>query len=153
MITQVVDTTEGLELLDAVRDLLNQCWAHRDTIQPVTAVRRAPRPLDVWTLLPQTNCKQCGGGYLHGLRLCSALEQTGPRRLRAPSGRPGLRRAAGATDSSDMIWLLTLSAPMHRENSAILDTPLKQLEVEINCGILICQTRHPSGQPPNMPAL
>jgi ArsR family metal-binding transcriptional regulator len=22
--------------------------------------RRAPRPLDVYTLLPQTNCKQCG---------------------------------------------------------------------------------------------
>ena len=59
MITQVVDTAEGLELLDAVRDLLNQCWAHRDTIQPVTTVRRAPRPLDVWTLLPQTNCRQC----------------------------------------------------------------------------------------------
>jgi ArsR family metal-binding transcriptional regulator len=60
MITQVVDTAEGLELLDAVRDLLNQCWAHRDTIQPVTTARRAPRPLDVWNLLPQTNCRQCG---------------------------------------------------------------------------------------------
>lgn len=60
MITQVMDSDEGLDLLDAVRDLLNQCWAHRDTIQPVTGVRRAPRPLDVWTLLPQTNCKQCG---------------------------------------------------------------------------------------------
>ncbi len=60
MITQVVDTAEGLELLDAVCDLLNQCWAHRDTIQPVTAIRRAPRPLDVWTLLPQTNCRRCG---------------------------------------------------------------------------------------------
>jgi len=60
MITQVVDTAEGLELLDAVRDLLNQCWSHRDTIQPVTIARRAPRPLDVWTLLPQTNCKRCG---------------------------------------------------------------------------------------------
>jgi ArsR family metal-binding transcriptional regulator len=60
MITQVKDTAEGLELLEAVRDLLNQCWARRDTIQPVTAARRAPRPLDVWALLPQTNCKQCG---------------------------------------------------------------------------------------------
>jgi ArsR family metal-binding transcriptional regulator len=60
MITQVKDSAEGLELLDAVRDLLNQCWAHRDTIQPVTAVRRAPRPLDAWTLLPQTNCRRCG---------------------------------------------------------------------------------------------
>ncbi len=60
MITQVKDGEEGLELLSAVRDLLNQCWEQRDTIQPVTSVRRAPRPLDVWTLLPQTNCKRCG---------------------------------------------------------------------------------------------
>ena len=60
MIAQVVDTAEGLNLLDAVCDLLNQCWAHRDTIQPVTTIRHSPRPLDIWTLLPQTNCKQCG---------------------------------------------------------------------------------------------
>jgi ArsR family metal-binding transcriptional regulator len=60
MITQVVDTAEGLELLSAIRDLLNQCWEHRDTIQPVTTTRRTPRPLDVWGLLPQTNCRQCG---------------------------------------------------------------------------------------------
>jgi ArsR family metal-binding transcriptional regulator len=26
----------------------------------VSAVRRAPRLLDIWALLPQTNCKQCG---------------------------------------------------------------------------------------------
>jgi ArsR family metal-binding transcriptional regulator len=26
----------------------------------VTTARRSPRPLDVWTLLPQSNCKQCG---------------------------------------------------------------------------------------------
>ena len=60
MITQVRDVDEGLELLEAVKDLVNQCWEQRDTIQPVTALRRAPRPLDVWSLLPQTNCKQCG---------------------------------------------------------------------------------------------
>jgi len=60
MITQVKDTDEGLQLLLAVRDLLNQCWDKRDTIQPVTTMRRAPRPLDVWTLLPQSNCKRCG---------------------------------------------------------------------------------------------
>ena len=60
MITQVKDTDEGLQLLSAVRDLINQCWDKRDTIQPVTAMRRAPRPLDVWTLLPQSNCKRCG---------------------------------------------------------------------------------------------
>jgi ArsR family metal-binding transcriptional regulator len=60
MITQVCSMAEGLELLDVVRDLLNQCWAHRDAIQPVTTPRRTPRLLDIWTLLPQTNCKRCG---------------------------------------------------------------------------------------------
>jgi len=60
MITQVKDVDEGLELLGAVKDLINQCWEQRDTIQPVTAARRTPRPLDVWALLPQTNCRQCG---------------------------------------------------------------------------------------------
>ena len=60
MITQVNDVDEGLELLEAVKDLINQCWEQRDTIQPVTAARRTPRPLDVWALLPQTNCKVCG---------------------------------------------------------------------------------------------
>jgi len=60
MITQLVEASEGLALLDEVRTLLNQCWEHRDTIQPATTARRAPRPLDVWTLLPQTNCRQCG---------------------------------------------------------------------------------------------
>lgn len=60
MITQVKDGEEGLELLAAARDLINQCWEQRDRIQPMTAARRAPRPLDVWTLLPQSNCKRCG---------------------------------------------------------------------------------------------
>jgi ArsR family metal-binding transcriptional regulator len=60
MITQVASVEEGLALLQATCDLLNQCWEHRDTIQPVKTARRAPRPLDIWTLLPQTNCKQCG---------------------------------------------------------------------------------------------
>jgi len=60
VIIQVKDTDEGLELLSAIRDLVNQCWDRHDTIQPATAARRAPRPLDVWTLLPQSNCKRCG---------------------------------------------------------------------------------------------
>ncbi len=60
MITQVADVEEGLALLAAVRDLLNQTWARRDEIQPRTEGRRVPRPLDVYGLLPRTNCKACG---------------------------------------------------------------------------------------------
>jgi ArsR family metal-binding transcriptional regulator len=59
-ITQVKDADEGIELLGAVRDLLNQTWEARETIQPRTEDRRTPRPLDVWELLPRTNCRACG---------------------------------------------------------------------------------------------
>jgi ArsR family metal-binding transcriptional regulator len=60
MITQVADVEEGLALLAAVRDLLNQTWARRDEIQPKPEGRRVPRPLDVYELLPGTNCRACG---------------------------------------------------------------------------------------------
>lgn len=60
MITQVVDVAEGLALLAAVRDLLNQTWIRRDEIQPRPQGRRVPRPLDVYELLPRTNCRMCG---------------------------------------------------------------------------------------------
>lgn len=60
MITQVADVEEGLALLAALRDLLNRTWGRRDEIQPRPEGRRVPRPLDVYELLPRTNCRACG---------------------------------------------------------------------------------------------
>ena len=59
-ITQVAGVEEGLELLAAVRDLVNRVWEQRDQIQPRPEGRRTPRPLDVYELLPRTNCRACG---------------------------------------------------------------------------------------------
>ena len=59
-ITKVNDVDEGLELLAALTEAINVVWEHRHELVAVTTRRRAPRPLDVWPLLPQTNCKQCG---------------------------------------------------------------------------------------------
>jgi len=59
-LTQVRDTDEGLDLLAALKDAINATWDHRQQLVAVTLARRAPRPLDVWTLLPRTNCRQCG---------------------------------------------------------------------------------------------
>ena len=58
--TQVRSADEGLELLAALKDAINATWDNRQQLVAVTLARHAPRPLDVWTLLPQTNCKQCG---------------------------------------------------------------------------------------------
>lgn len=59
-ITQVKDTYEGLELLAALKEAVNATWEHRHELQAAMAPRRAPRPLDIWALLPQSNCRQCG---------------------------------------------------------------------------------------------
>jgi len=58
-ITQVVDAAEGLELFAALKDAINSVWEKRAELIAVTAKRRAPRHLDIWELLPRTNCGQC----------------------------------------------------------------------------------------------
>lgn len=58
-ITQVVDTAEGLELFAALKDAVNAVWEKRAELIAVTEKKRAPRHLDIWELLPRTNCKQC----------------------------------------------------------------------------------------------
>lgn len=60
IITQVADLEEGLKLLEALRDAINATWENRHDITPVSGRKKPPRPLDVYALLPQTNCKQCG---------------------------------------------------------------------------------------------
>jgi ArsR family metal-binding transcriptional regulator len=59
-ITQVGDAEEGLTLFSALVDAINATWDHREELMALTSVKRAPRPLDIWALLPQTNCKMCG---------------------------------------------------------------------------------------------
>jgi ArsR family metal-binding transcriptional regulator len=59
-ITQVKDSTEGLELIEALKDAINVTWEHRAELTPATSIQRAPRLLDVWQLLPRTNCGECG---------------------------------------------------------------------------------------------
>ena len=59
-ITQVRDTEEGLELLAALKGAINATWDQRHNLKPTTEKKKAPRHLDIFALLPQTNCKQCG---------------------------------------------------------------------------------------------
>ncbi len=59
-ITQVRNTDEGLELLTALRDAINATWEQRHNLKPATKKKQAPHHLDIYALLPQTNCKQCG---------------------------------------------------------------------------------------------
>ena len=59
-ITQVKDTQEGLALFAALEEAINTVWEQRSSLVAVTMGKRAPRHLDIWELLPRTNCRQCG---------------------------------------------------------------------------------------------
>lgn len=52
---------EGAEReLKGLIDLVNRTWDRRDDITPSTEVRRRPTPMQVYKLLPGTNCGECG---------------------------------------------------------------------------------------------
>ena len=59
-LTQVKNSEEGLELLKALVEAINATWEHRSELTAVSARKQAPRHLDIYGQLPQTNCKQCG---------------------------------------------------------------------------------------------
>jgi len=59
-ITQVRDSSEGLDLLEALRQVINKIWDRRAQITPAVTGRQPPGFLDIWKLLPRRNCKRCG---------------------------------------------------------------------------------------------
>ncbi len=59
-LTQVADASAGLEALEALKDAINATWEHRSELSAVNTRKQALRHLDVYSMLPQTNCKLCG---------------------------------------------------------------------------------------------
>ena len=60
LITQVKDNEEGEELLNNLVEAINTTWEKREELVAVTKAARVLRPLDIYALLPQTNCGECG---------------------------------------------------------------------------------------------
>lgn len=74
-ITKVDSVDVGIELLNALTGAINATWENRHELVAATAIRRAPRPLDIFSLLPQTNCKKCGEATCMAFA-CALLLQT-----------------------------------------------------------------------------
>jgi len=95
-ITNVADVAEGLQLFAALVDAINATWANRQALVAASGHRRAARPLDVWSLLPQTNCGQCGEATC--MAFAFALLQNGRSLAECPplaaDGAYATRRAA-----------------------------------------------------------
>jgi len=58
--TLIEDEKEAHEMLNWVKDLINQTFQNRDQIEPNYSSGDQLKPSDIQKLLPGTNCKECG---------------------------------------------------------------------------------------------
>ncbi len=59
-LTLIEDEKEAREILDRMKDLINQTYQNRDQIEPNYSEGDQLKPSDIQKLLPGTNCKECG---------------------------------------------------------------------------------------------
>jgi len=56
----VKDTAEADNILEWLKQEINDTWKRRDKIKPSFSVAQKPGILNILKLLPKTNCKECG---------------------------------------------------------------------------------------------
>ena len=54
------DRAQAQKVAQGLVDLVNRTWERRAEIEPDREMHRRPGPLEVYNLLPRTNCKACG---------------------------------------------------------------------------------------------
>ena len=59
-IAKADDENDARETLSWLQRTINQTWERREGLTPSYERRMALRPLDVYSLLPKSNCKLCG---------------------------------------------------------------------------------------------
>ncbi len=59
-IAKADDVRDAEQVLEWLAERINFVHEHRDEIEPVTERRVRIGPLDIYSWLPQTNCRQCG---------------------------------------------------------------------------------------------
>jgi ArsR family metal-binding transcriptional regulator len=59
-VAPVKDREEAGQLMDDMVGVVNTIWKRRADIKPSFSCRRLPGLLDIYKLLPATNCRQCG---------------------------------------------------------------------------------------------
>ncbi len=59
-LAKALDEDDAREVLEWLRERIDEAWARRGELAPCLGRRRSPRILDVYKLLPGTNCRRCG---------------------------------------------------------------------------------------------
>ncbi len=72
-IARTDDPSHAKQITAELVDRVNHIWQERDNITPRFTEKRLPAVIDIFKLLPRTNCKQCG--YLTCLAYAADLRQ------------------------------------------------------------------------------
>ncbi|MEJ8554188.1 (Fe-S)-binding protein [Tepidibacter sp. Z1-5] len=59
-VSKAVNESEAYEIMDLVKDLVNNTYERKDEIEPLYEMREKPDILEVYKYLPKLNCKKCG---------------------------------------------------------------------------------------------
>lgn len=59
-VSNVEDRDAAIREIEGIIKLVNRTWERRAEIEPSYEVRRRPTPLEIYKLLPGTNCRRCG---------------------------------------------------------------------------------------------
>jgi ArsR family metal-binding transcriptional regulator len=59
-VSNVPDREAAIQELEGLVKLINRTWERRAELEPSYEVRRRPGMMEVYKLLPRTNCKACG---------------------------------------------------------------------------------------------
>ncbi len=92
-INMVKDEEEAEDILEWLRQVVNDTWARREAIEPRFEVAPQPRILDILKLLPMNNCGECGlptclvfaaqvSDGIKGPADCPAINDQNKKRLR-----------------------------------------------------------------------
>ena len=60
MVDRALNTTDAYQVMDWLRDTINDVHARRSEIKPIHVRRPRPSPVAIYRLLPGTNCGDCG---------------------------------------------------------------------------------------------
>jgi ArsR family metal-binding transcriptional regulator len=57
---QLESREQAQEIIDELVEIVNSVWDRREQIKPDETPRENLQPLEIYRLLPRTNCKKCG---------------------------------------------------------------------------------------------
>ncbi len=57
---KALNTTDARQVIEWLQDLINDTYSRKDEIEPDYQMEKRPHPLQLYSWLPGTNCRQCG---------------------------------------------------------------------------------------------